>query len=673
MRLSLCTLAGVGLIAAVSQPAVPASVLSSAGAAAPSAADLAPDSIEAKLRADLRDVVRNAAPDELISVSIVMREQVARADIQQASLIEDEADRRATIKAMLKDLADRTQPGVIALLEEAQDQGQAADYIVPLWIHNVVGARVTPDVARRLAARDDVAYLNWDRSIGEAIFPVEPAPALDLPGTGGGTDGGNIECGVELMGAPQVWNDLGITGEGVVVGVIDTGACITHPDLANQIWTNPGEIPNNNIDDDGNGFIDDVHGWSFDGNGSDDDIRDTNGHGTHVSGTVAGDGTNGTTTGMAPDSQIMTLKFWNDFSGELSVWNGMEYGTDNGADVLTASLGWPHSMNPDRATWRAVCENSIAMGVVVVYAAGNEGSCCPPVDSVRTPGDVPAIITAGATDCNDFIAGFSSRGPVTWENVPPYNDFPYPPGKIKPTVAAPGVNTESTSNNCSGYRTLSGTSMATPHVSGGIALLLQANPNLTHEEVKQILMDTALDLGADGVDNDSGAGRVQIYDAVLAALESAGAPADLTGVDILTGTALGGDLPEILASDDEYLHIRSGLGRAISRLHLVEFDVAATTDAADPDSLDVTIESRIDEPAGAAAVSLRNWATGEFDRIGGFSVGTTEMVNTIEDVDASNYVSGDGRIETRIENVVLVPFLAFDFESFIDHVEVFVR
>jgi subtilisin family serine protease len=226
---------------------------------------------------------------------------------------------------------------------------------------------------------------------------------------------------------------------------------------------------------------------------------------------------------MAPDCEIMTLKFWNSFSGEQSVWDSIQYGVDNGADVLSASLGWPHNTSPDRPTWRSVCENAMAAGVVVVFAAGNEGSCCRPFDAVRTPGDVPDMITIGATDCNDSLASFSSIGPITWQDVPPYNDFPYPPGKIKPTVSAPGVNTKSTSSNCSGYVNLSGTSMATPHVAGTVALMLEANPGLDHFAIKDLLEATAIDLGETGKDNSFGSGRVDAFESVVAAM-GGGAP-----------------------------------------------------------------------------------------------------------------------------------------------------
>src|SRR5262249_15534535 len=148
----------------------------------------------------------------------------------------------------------------------------------------------------------------------------------------------------------------------------------------------------------------------------------------------------------------------------------------------------------------------------MVIAAGNEGFGNEP-DNVRTPGDVPRVITVGATDCSDALASFSSRGPVTWQNVPPYNDYAFPPGLIKPDVSAPGVDTIS-HNFCNGYTTLSGTSMATPHTAGTVALMVSNDPSISHDDIKQILQDTAIDLGAPGKDNEYGSGRVDAFAAV---------------------------------------------------------------------------------------------------------------------------------------------------------------
>ena len=464
---------------------------------------------DTKLRGELARIVAQAEAGELIPITIVMQAQADRGEIAHFSGLANKQLRRAGVISLLKDQARIGQQGLLGQLTAEQDAGQVGPRIQSLWLHSVVATHATAGAISRIAQRDDVAYINSDQPRG-GIFPVEPADREPLPV-------GNIECGVDVMRAPEVWNDLGITGEGVVVGIIDSGACITHPDLANQIWDNVDEIANNGIDDDNNGYIDDMVGWDF--WHLDNNVADSNGHGTHTTGTVAGDGTNGTTTGMAPDVSMMILRISFSLSAERMVWEAMQYAVDNGADVITASIGWQHAWGPDRPTWRIECQNAIAAGVVVIYAAGNEGQCCnAPPDEIRTPGDVPEIVTVGATNCNDGLAGFSSEGPVTWQNIPPWNDCDYPPGCFKPTIAAPGVNTISTSFNCTGYASLSGTSMSTPHVAGAVALILQANPNLDPAQVKEILQLTAVDLGAAGMDNQFGAGRVDVLEAVVLAL-----------------------------------------------------------------------------------------------------------------------------------------------------------
>ncbi|MEE9295679.1 MAG: S8 family serine peptidase, partial [Phycisphaerae bacterium] len=384
---------------------------------------------ETKLRGELTQIVGDAEAGALIPIVIVMQDQVDRGDIAHFSGLKNKQMRRAGVISLLKNQARIGQQGLLNQLAAEQDAGQVGARLLPLWLHSAVATQATAEAIGRIAKRDDVAYISSDQPRG-GIFPVEPADRE--PDLGGGVplSGGNIECGVNVMRAPEVWNDLGITGEGVVVGIIDSGACITHPDLANQIWDNVDEIPNNGIDDDNNGYIDDINGYDFWHRTH--NVGDANGHGTHTTGTVACDGTNGTTTGMAPDVGMMILKISFALSAESMVWEAMQYAVDNGADVITASIGWLHAWNPDRPMWRNECENAIAAGVVVIYAAGNEGCSIPP-DEIRTPGDVPAIITVGATDCSDNLASFSSCGPVTWQNIPPWNDCPYPPGCIKPT------------------------------------------------------------------------------------------------------------------------------------------------------------------------------------------------------------------------------------------------
>lgn len=488
--------------------------------------------IQAKLAGDLAQQVLANPQDDLIPINIQLKDQLNQNLIAANSNIPDKAQRRAAVVGILKSHAKLTQQGLIAMLNQEQADGTVSQRLRALWIANVISTEATPAAIIRIAQHQDVATISIDKRLGSEIFPVEPVNDKDDAETGGEADGDPlagavIECGVDKMRAPEVWSEFGITGEGVVVGVIDTGCCDTHPDLVNQIWQNTGEIPGNGIDDDHNGYIDDVIGWNFQLNNN--NTSDSNSHGTHTSGTVVGDGTNGNATGMAPGASLMVLEIWTSFSGESTVWEAMQYAVDNGADIISVSLGWPHSVGPDRAMWRNVCINTIAGGVVVIYAAGNEG-CNNPPHNVRTPGDVPEIITVGATDCNDNQASFTSCGPVEWENIAPWFDCDFQPGCTKPTIAGPGVDTLSTSNNCSGYSTKSGTSMATPHVAGAVALMLQANPSLDHAAIKAVLMETSRDLGAPGMDNVYGAGRVDAYEAVVAVMVTNEADLDGDGV-----------------------------------------------------------------------------------------------------------------------------------------------
>ena len=452
-----------------------------------------------KLRGDLPEVLATTPTDGLVPVTVVLANHATTAELHALAAGLSKAERRRVVVEHLKAVAAASQVDLLAFLQE-----RGAQDVRELWIHNVVGAKVTPAVVHELAARADVEYVHRN-----VILPIEEV----LTGAPAPAPAGDPTCGVELIRAPEVWAQRGITGDGVVVAVIDTGVCTAHSDIDKRLWTNPGEVPGNGQDDDGNGFVDDVRGWDFEFDSN--DVSDNNGHGSHVTGTVAGDGTAGTACGVAPGARIMTLRFVNQLStvGEQSVWDSMQYAVDNGADVQTASLGWPHNSGPDRATWRMVCENAIATGLVVIYAAGNEGGSVQNPDNVRTPGDVPDVICVGSVDCSDTLSGFSSRGPVTWENVPPYNDHPFPPGYKKPDVVAEGDGTFSHSF-CSAYTQFAGTSMATPHVAGAAALILQADPTLDHFGVKSALETTALDLGVNNKDNRFGWGRIDTLLAV---------------------------------------------------------------------------------------------------------------------------------------------------------------
>lgn len=328
-----------------------------------------------------------------------------------------------------------------------------------IWVVNAVALKATPMAIEEIAAQSNVAKIVLD----------EPVPML--------FDDRGIDWGVAKINAPSVWKYY--EGQGVVVAVIDTGVN-QHGDLKGRVvdgknYISPGTEP-----------------------------RDDHGHGTHCSGTVAGDGTNGTQTGVAPKATVVAIKVLD--SGGSGAWSNLylaiEEAVANKPKVISMSLG---GFPPDdiRNRLRLACQNAIAAGIIPVIAAGNSGA-----SGIGSPGDVPEIITVGATDVSDNIAYFSSRGPTKpWDGVQ----------HVKPDISAPGVNITSCSHTSNGYLGMSGTSMATPHVAGLVALILNAKGGLDIVKVKQILESTATDLGQTGKDNTYGSGRVNADKAVTAA------------------------------------------------------------------------------------------------------------------------------------------------------------
>ena len=193
----------------------------------------------------------------------------------------------------------------------------------------------------------------------------------------------------------------------VLVGVIDTGVDYNHPDLAANIWTNPGEIAGNGIDDDGNGYIDDVHGYDFVNN--DGDPMDDNGHGTHFSGTIGGVGNNGIgVAGVNWNVKIMALKFL-DSGGSGSTANavaGVQYATMMGVDVTSNSWG---GGGFSQALYDAI-DAAGAANIAFVAAAGNNGANNDTSPAYPAAYDLPNIISVAATDDNDELASFSNYG-----------------------------------------------------------------------------------------------------------------------------------------------------------------------------------------------------------------------------------------------------------------------
>lgn len=309
---------------------------------------------------------------------------------------------------------------------------------------------------------------------GVATFP-------DVP------DFGGDEWGQDLIKAPEVWAQ-GLTGDGIVIAVIDSGVDYNHPDLTGNIWSNSGENgvdsqgrnkANNGLDDDGNGLVDDFHGWDFVNN--DNDPMDDNNHGTHISGLVAAKRDGVGITGVAPTAKIMPLKIL-DRGGLGTIRdeiNAINYAVSNGAKIINLSLGGLQLNNDELNAIRA----AEAKGVTVISAAGNDA---------RPQADYPARFAAevgiavGSIQRNKQFSSFSNLAGTEVINYfigPGGDGGRADSGDIYSTVplSVPGVP----------YRYFAGTSMAVAYVSGVVALMLQANPNLTPTEIKRILAETA--------------------------------------------------------------------------------------------------------------------------------------------------------------------------------------
>ncbi|GCL34396.1 putative peptidase [Planktothrix agardhii CCAP 1459/11A] len=298
----------------------------------------------------------------------------------------------------------------------------------------------------------------------QATTPNDPGYSqlwgLNNTGQSGGTADADID-------APEAW-DIQKGNQNLVIGVIDTGVDYNHPDLSANIWTNPGEIAGDGIDNDSNGYIDDVRGWDFAYN--DNNPMDVHGHGTHVAGTIAGKGNNGVgVTGVAWNAKIMPLKFLND-SGSGSLSNAIlaiNYATAKGVKLTNNSWG---GGGYSQALYDAI-NTAGQQGALFIAAAGNESNNNDANPAYPASYNLSNIISVASTTRTDGLSSFSNYGATTVD------------------LGAPGSDIYSAWPN-STYNTISGTSMASPHVTGAAALLWSQNPTWTAQQVKNKLMQT---------------------------------------------------------------------------------------------------------------------------------------------------------------------------------------
>ncbi len=323
---------------------------------------------------------------------------------------------------------------------------------------------LVPEVIDQYWNDERVQYVEPDYIVHALLTPDDSrySELYGMHNTGqtGGTDDADID-------APEAWN-ISTGSADVVIGVIDTGVDYLHPDLVDNAWTNPGEIPGDNLDNDNNGYIDDIHGYDF--VNLDGDPMDDHNHGTHCSGTIAGRGNNGQgVVGVNWTASIMGIKFLNSGgSGQIS--DGVlaqEYA--NIMQVNLTSNSWGGG-GYSQAMHDAI-EAAGNQEMLFIAAAGNGGYDNDANPSYPSGYDNDNVIAVAASDHTDAKAGFSQWGATTVD------------------LAAPGVSVLSSIRN-GAYDFFSGTSMATPHVAGVAALILSVSPNMTFAEVKSTILDS---------------------------------------------------------------------------------------------------------------------------------------------------------------------------------------
>lgn len=331
-----------------------------------------------------------------------------------------------------------------------------------------------------------------DYVVFASVMPNDPSFSSLWGMHNSGQTGGTGDADID---APEAW-EVTRGSSSVVVGVIDTGIDYTHPDLAANIWANIGEVPNNGIDDDGNGYIDDTRGWDFVSN--DNDPADDHYHGTHCAGTIGAVGDNSVgVVGVCHTVRLMSLKFLSGSGGGTTsdAIEAVQYATANHANLTSNSWGGGGYSQ----TLKNAIDAAGTAGILFVAAAGNDGMNTDVSPSYPASYDSANIISVAASDHNDALASFTNYGATTVD------------------LAAPGVSIYSTSPG-GGYRSLSGTSMACPHVAGACALIKAARPAMNWADIKNSLLNNV-----DGVSGMVGKvaknGRMNIARALVIATE----------------------------------------------------------------------------------------------------------------------------------------------------------
>jgi len=432
---------------------------------------------EDKIMPSLREIMQNTGPDEEIAVLVHLS---PKPDYERIKNLKPKE-----YVEFLKKFSENSQRDIINYLKN-NFSGKFSD-LNPYWIFNGFYVKANKEVIEALSKREDVEYI-----IEDFIIQIDAIPGEEI-------EPKVIEWNILRVRADSCWIN-GFTGEGAIIGHMDTGVDVNHPALSGK-WLSPY-------------WYDPVNGQP--------NPYDDHGHGTHTMGTILGGdgfGPFDRDIGVAPGAKFVTCKICNAsgscpssaiHSGfqKIAEWKGQ------GVNIIACSNSWGSNATTSTEFWND-CMNWRNLGIIPVFANGNAG---PGAGTAGTPGNFPIVIGVGATDANDNIASFSSRGPAP--NQPPWNNTQYWPRSdwnlTKPNISAPGVGVTSSVPG-GGYQSMQGTSMACPHVAGAIAILFQKNQGIDFSMVYNVLLDYARQVpqGAPYPNNNYGWGILNVYQSLL--------------------------------------------------------------------------------------------------------------------------------------------------------------
>ena len=548
-----------------------------------SAATPAPAELRTKIEPALLKQMSGASSGDPLRAIVYLREQ-AQLDQTELALLPT-IDRRTAVVAELRSTAENSQQGILDWLQAAHLHGVVSGY-KPLWIVNAVSVEAQSETIWDLAARPDVGLIRQD-SIHALDDDLSSLQVLSSTLTSG-----SVQWNVARVGADRVWNELGITGRGIVVANLDSGVDWQHPALLSQYrgYSDKGWPTHT-----GNWFCSTDEGYVYPGDGL--------GHGTQTMGIMVGQ--NG--VGVAPGAQWIAAKVFDNQGIGYDSWihEGFQWVLAPGGDPALApdvvncswgsTIGAREEFLPDVQALRSA-------GIVPIFSAGNSG---PAEETIHSPGSYAESIAVGATDQDDLIARFSGRGPSPWDEV-------------KPELCAPGVGIWSTRPGGS-LGEGSGTSMAAPHVAGLVALILEAKPALSIDDVESAFTASARAMGEGQPNNTYGWGVVDGFAAVAHAASLGHLAGRVT--DILSDAPISGANVEVQTrqgvvatttdlqgryalplSSGRYDVSYGAFGYGGTVVHHVPITVATTT------TLNVALRAG---PTGVVQGTVRDAATGD--------------------------------------------------------------